>query len=67
MTFRNDEYHPFPAGFRRLQLAAYLGRSPSGIDKLVRRGELPRPVMIGRTPFWTKGTIDRWLSSKEAA
>lgn len=55
------------AGFRRASLAAYLERSPSGIDKLLARGEIPKPAMIGRTPFWPKDVIDRWLADKVAA
>lgn len=60
-----DAVHP--CGFRRKGLAQYLDRSESGIDKLVSRGELPKPIMIGRTPFWLKETIDRHLANKEAA
>ena len=55
------------AGFRRADLAAYLARTPSGIDKLLARGEIPKPVMIGRTPFWPKHVVDEWLAAKVAA
>ena len=55
---------PAPAGFRRDDLAAYLGRTPSGIDKLRASGELPSPITIGRAPFWLKTTIDQWLAEK---
>jgi len=55
------------AGFRRADLAAYLARTPSGIDKLLARGEIPKPVMIGRTPFWPKYVIDEWLAERVAA
>jgi len=58
---------PAACGFRRAGLAAYLARTPSGIDKLLARGEIPKPVMIGRTPFWPKQVIDDFLAAKGAA
>ena len=53
-----------PAGYRREGLAGYFGLTPSGVDKLVARGELPKPIKIGRTPFWPKHIIDRFLAKK---
>ena len=56
-----------PLGFRRKSLASYLGISPAGVDKLVSRGELPRPVKLGRTPIWPRATIDKFIAEKTAA
>ena len=53
-----------PAGYRREGLAGYFGLTPSGVDKLVARGELPKPIKIGRTPFWPKHVIDLFLAKK---
>lgn len=57
---------PSPGGFRRADLAAYLTLTPSGLDKLRARGEIPAPVMIGSMPFWPKHVVDEWLAAKAA-
>jgi predicted DNA-binding transcriptional regulator AlpA len=66
-THKVGKIRPAPAGFWRDDLAAYLNRTPSGIDKLRSRGDLPKGITIGRAPFWPKEMIDRWLADKAKA
>jgi predicted DNA-binding transcriptional regulator AlpA len=42
-------------------VAAYLGVSPKTVRTLVKRGELPQPIRIGRSQFWLKDKFTRWL------
>ena len=30
---------------------------------LVRRGIAPRPVYLGRTPYWSVTTLERWVAA----
>ena len=66
-SHKAERTRPAPVGFWREDLADYLNRTPSGIDKLRSRGELPPPFTIGRAPFWLKTTIDDWLAAKAGA
>jgi len=45
----------------RGDVAGYLGVSPKTVRTLIRRGELPPPIRIGRQQFWLKDKFIRWL------
>jgi len=42
-------------------MAAYLGVSPKTVRTLIKHGELPPPIRIGRNQFWLKDKFTRWL------
>ncbi len=47
-------------------LAAKLQMSKSNVRKLLREGELPKPMIIGdRIHVWNEATINTWLEHKE--
>lgn len=48
----------------RKELAAYLRVSIRTLNRLVQRGEVPRPARIGTQLRWRVADIDRWLSKK---
>jgi excisionase family DNA binding protein len=43
------------------ELAEYLGVSTRTVRTLIKRGELPPPIRIGRKQIWLKGKFMRWL------
>jgi excisionase family DNA binding protein len=42
-------------------VAKYLGVSERTVRNLIRRGELPPPIRIGRKRFWLTEQFTRWL------
>jgi predicted DNA-binding transcriptional regulator AlpA len=42
-------------------VAEYLGVSTKTVRTLIKRGELPLPIRIGRNQFWLKDKFTRWL------
>jgi excisionase family DNA binding protein len=48
-------------------VAEYLGVSTRTVRNLIKRGELPPPIRIGRQQFWLKGKFMRWLEDDGAA
>jgi excisionase family DNA binding protein len=42
-------------------VAKFLGVSTRTVRTLIKRGELPPPIRIGRKQFWLKGEFTRWL------
>ena len=48
-------------------VAKYLGVSTRTVRNLIKRGELPPPICIGRKRFWLKGKFARWLQDRTAA
>jgi excisionase family DNA binding protein len=42
-------------------VAKYLGVSTKTVRNLIKRGELPPQIRIGRKRFWLKGNFSRWL------
>jgi predicted DNA-binding transcriptional regulator AlpA len=49
------------------ELAEYLGVSTRTVRTLIKRGELPPPIRIGRKQFWLKDKLTRWLHDGGAA
>lgn len=52
-------------GMTLKQLAIYLGVSRSTVRRMVKRGEGPPAVPIGRRPYWLATDVDRWLSERK--
>jgi excisionase family DNA binding protein len=48
-------------------VATYLGVSTRTVRNLVRRGELPVPIRIGRRRFWLKERVTRWRQDDRIA
>ena len=42
-------------------VAKYLGVSTRTVRTLIKRGDLPPPIRIGRKQFWLKDKFTRWL------
>jgi predicted DNA-binding transcriptional regulator AlpA len=41
-------------------LCSLLGISLRGLENLVKRGEFPPPVRIGRCVYWSTVAVERW-------
>ena len=48
------------------EVARYLGVSTRTVRGFIARGELPRPIRIGRKQFWLKAEFSRWLHDSSA-
>jgi len=46
-------------------LARSLGRTVRGLNKMIQRGELPRPFAVGRRRYWRRQTLDAWIARRE--
>lgn len=55
--------HALPATARRCvdrkEAASYVGVSVGHFDKLVRSGEMPKPIKFGGRKVWDKHSLDR--------
>lgn len=49
-----------PEVFRLLQISSAL------FYRLVREGEFPKPIKIGRASRWRRADVERWLSDRAA-
>jgi predicted DNA-binding transcriptional regulator AlpA len=47
--------------FSRPEAAGFCGLSLSSFDRAVRRGDLPRPIRIGRRALWCVASLDAAL------
>lgn len=47
--------------FDRKEAASYVGVSPTSFDKLVRRGDMPRPTKLLGRKVWDRKALDRVL------
>jgi predicted DNA-binding transcriptional regulator AlpA len=47
-----------PLGLSRVQVAAYIGVSPTLFDELVRDGRMPPPKRINRRRLWDRRAIE---------
>lgn len=47
-----------PRGLSRIQAAAYLGVSPSHLDKLIRDRAMPPPKRLGGRVVWDRKQLD---------
>ena len=56
-----------PAFFDCKQLSTRLGIAQSTIHAQVARGDLPRPVKIGRCTRWPRTVIERFIADRMAA
>lgn len=48
------------------EVAALIGVAPRTINELVRRGDFPRPLRVGKIVRWTDKQIADWVSAKIA-
>lgn len=46
------------------QVAEYLGLSVRTVQDYRLDGRLPEPLMVGRTPTWTRSQVDEWQASR---
>lgn len=51
---------------RRARAGRYLGVHPTTIWRWVRDGDFPEGMVVGRTRYWRRSTIDKWLERKTA-
>ena len=49
------------------ELAQQLGRSPRTLGRWRRLGEGPKPIRIGKEPFYPRDAVKAWLESLAAA
>jgi|APSaa5957512535_1039671.scaffolds.fasta_scaffold296394_1 predicted DNA-binding transcriptional regulator AlpA len=47
----------------RRQLAAYLAVSPTTVDRMTKRGDLPEPIRFGGVVRWDVKKIDALINS----
>ena len=47
------------------EVAKVLAVSVMTIYRMMRRGEFPRPLKIGKCSRWKRETVDAWLNEKE--
>lgn len=47
------------------EVAKALAVSVMTIYRMMRRGEFPRPLKIGKCSRWKQETVDAWLNEKE--
>ena len=65
MTRKRDIQRPFPPEFVSLETLAYLvDFSKSAVDDYVRKGLLPRPIMIGTQPRWSWSDVRAFILSQ---
>lgn len=43
-------------------LTSIIGVSRPTIYRWIKRGILPKPIRIGKTPYWSADRINQWLS-----
>lgn len=46
--------------------AALLGVSAMTLERMVMRGDFPRPIRVGTLRKYQRATVDRWLDAAEA-
>lgn len=60
----------FPELINKADLCGKLSISPRGLECLVKRGEFPPPVRIGKFVYWSKDAVMKWqkrmFSAQEA-
>lgn len=52
--------------FTRQQLAQYLGVHVATVTRAIDRGQLPRPVKVGKMRLWPKGAMLEYLARRFA-
>jgi len=58
---QKDMPDPLPCvrGLNRKQAAAYVGISPTKLDKLITDGRMPKPLHIDGRRIWDRLALDR--------
>jgi excisionase family DNA binding protein len=46
------------------EIAGFLGCSSKHVRRLADKGQLPKPVKIGRLSRWPRQAIEQWLERK---
>jgi prophage regulatory protein len=49
---------------RRPGVQDKVGMGRSAIYELIRSGQFPAPIKIGRSSFWVEGEIDAWIERR---
>lgn len=57
-------YEPIRTVLTVAQVAEYLGLSVRTVQDYRLDGRLPEPLMVGRTPTWTRSQVDEWQASR---
>jgi predicted DNA-binding transcriptional regulator AlpA len=53
---------------RKRDVAKLIGVTTRGIEKMIERGDFPRPIAYTeRNKVWRESTVRAWMQSKEAA
>lgn len=50
----------------RVDLSELINKPRSTVERMIKRGELPKPFKIGRTWHWRESTIHDWMDQKES-
>ena len=56
---------PFEKPWDKRMVAAYLGISPSGLDKLIKAGRGPPGFRAGRLRRWRPSVVRSWAEAQE--
>lgn len=43
-------------------VATWLRKSPKAIRNMRDRGQLPRPIQVGRRLLWSRADLDKWFT-----
>ncbi len=46
---------------KKRQLCEWLGISLRCVENMVKRGEFPPPVRVGKFAYWSQDAVDAWL------
>ncbi len=59
---------PLPArrGLNRVEAAGYIGLSPTGFDRLVRKKQMPRAKHVGGRRIWDLQALDQAFDALDA-
>ena len=55
-----------PDLLRHREVATRLGLGASTLFELVRKGEFPRPISVGRSKRYLSTEVEAWLAAKAA-
>lgn len=63
----NGEKAVTPIFISSKEIARILGISKSGVFNLLKRGEFPVGIKVGRNRRWRLSEVEDWIASQEAA
>ncbi len=66
MKVFNMSHETLPALLNKTELCQRFSLSPRALEYLVKRGEFPPPVRIGKYVYWSELAISNWQRTKFA-